>query len=329
MDESVPEDNDTITQQEINYLAEFLNNFDKGPGSITSNDRRFNMERIGQYLEDKNLLFPVEVDVKQHWSNLLEQNQCLLDCEFIYPHYKSLSLVQQHKMLKNSINDVFKKPEQKIGENFRIKHIVKCIDFESKSTKPDSIFVTHININEEDVGIFAILESPMEIIIVEFHNKSSTIKSLKLQFQRQNFFESKFSAYGVLAFRHIQFYNQNILSILLDSNLNGRRSSCFVQFPISLVRDLAIDSPICDEKIEINKINRMVNMYDVLDPSCIRNIDNLDAHFISVSGNRKVSSILSENLRRIRFYEMETEEEDEDPDASQNNSLDNSKDSTS
>lgn len=329
MDESVPEDNDTITQQEINYLAEFLNNFDKGPGSITSNDRRFNMERIGQYLDDKNLVIPVEIDVKQHWSNLLNQNQCLRDCNLIYPHHKHLSLVQQNKMLKNSINEVFKKPEQIIGDNFRIKQIVKCIDFNGKSIKPDSIFVTQTNLNDEDVGIFAIMESPLEIIIVEFH-KNSIIKSLKLQFQRQNYFENKFSAYGDLTFRHIQFYSQNVLSILMDSNLNGRRSSCFVQFTISQVRNLAIESQKSgNEKHEINKINRMINMYDVLDPSCIRHIENLDAHFISVSGNRKVSSILSENLRRIRFYEMETEEEDEDLDASQNNSLDNSKDSTS
>lgn len=322
MDETVPDDIANLTQQEINYLAEFLNNFDKGPCEITSNTRRFNMEKVGQYLEDKNLTISTENDIKQYWENLIEQNQCLSDCEFIYPHHKNFSLIQQHKLLKNSINDVFTKPEKLIGDNFKIIQTIKCIDNKHNG----KLFTTFVSVIDENIGIFALLESPSIIILLEFH-KNSKIKLLKIHLQHHTFFENKFSQFGDLTFRHIQFYNKNILSILLDSNANNKKLSCFLQFPLTNVRDMMTEINYDGNLIELTKICRTINIYDVLDPLMIRNIDNLDAHLISVSGNRKVSSILSENLRRIRFYEMETEEDDDEIDVSQNNSLDNSKDS--
>lgn len=54
--------------------------------------------------------------------------------------------------------------------------------------------------------------------------------------------------------------------------------------------------------------------YELLEPSLIRQLDGSDAATVSVSGTRKVATILSESQKRIRIFEMEVDEEEEEED---------------
>lgn len=56
--------------------------------------RKFNLERVGQYLQNQNLQKLSRISVTSDWNKLLEQNECLKNSNFIYPHHKELSLVQ-------------------------------------------------------------------------------------------------------------------------------------------------------------------------------------------------------------------------------------------
>lgn len=328
MEENVPEDIATVTQQEINYLADFLNNFDGGVSDDnTISKKRFNLERVGQYLEDRNLLITSTDDLSQHWEGLVHENACLAECPFVYSHKKELSLVQQHKMLKNSIIEIFQKPEEIIGNDFKLNQVINCLKIErSKVNESRPKVITFMNNAEENTILYAILESESTIMFIDVQS-DSTIKSLKIQFHKKPYFESKFTSFGDLSFRHIQLYNETTLSIILDSSSNGKRSSCFVQFPLTNIRELFVEMSGI-ENIDISKMSRTINMYDVLDASSIKILDGVDWHEVAVSGNRKVASLLSDSRRRIRFYEMEVEEEDDELDtSSHNNSLDISKDS--
>ena len=114
MDETLQENHPTITQREIHYLAQFLSNFDtvaqsvadqqeEGRGMIESR-RKFNLERVGQYLEDKPLVHPMANDGEENeWKRLLAQNECLRQCGAIFPHHEQMSLLQQQKLLKQQI----------------------------------------------------------------------------------------------------------------------------------------------------------------------------------------------------------------------------------
>lgn len=286
MDETVPDDISTVTQQEINYLAEFLNDFDHGADDNQSNKRRFNLERVGQYLVDKPLQIPQQINPKQHWDTLLEENECLKSSELVYPHNKNSSLIQEHNLLKKSIDNIFRRPGEVITKGFEIKRNGKCAEYELNEISKSKIYSTHIN--KEDVSLFAVMESSATLIFIECH-KDWTMKSLKLQFQQKPYFENKFSGFGTLSFRHIQFYNENILSILIDDTKeNGRKTSCFVQFPIQILREKVVEMSSC-ENVDFTKITRILNFYDVLDAGFIRNIDGFDGDCISVSGNRRVS----------------------------------------
>lgn len=292
--------------------------------------KKFNLERVGQYLENKNLEIESKNDTTQEWNQLLEENECLKNCELIYPHHKNLSLVQQHNLLKTCIAELFATPETLIGKEFRLKTEINCFDLLETST----VVTNHVNVEADNVSLLATLIDKSQLMIIEFNPKLNTFGSVRLFFQPRPFVDinDKFSSFGALKFHHMQFYNEDILSILLDSQTDARQMNCFIQFPLS-----ALKSKFAMQRVNftgnVMSSTPLTNCYDVLEPTSIRVIDGFDGYMIAVSGNRKVSyallncgfalrltiascvkvaSILSESQKRIRLYEMEVEDEDEE-----------------
>lgn len=88
--------------------------------------RKFNLERVGQYLQNQNLQKLFSTNFTSDWSKLLDQNECLKNSNFIYPHHKELSLVQVlNKIL------LFSKLSQKIiHKNIHTKILLGTQQFE-------------------------------------------------------------------------------------------------------------------------------------------------------------------------------------------------------
>lgn len=248
--------------------------------------KKFNLEKVGQYLENKNLEIESKNDTTQEWNQLLEENECLKNCELIYPHHKNLSLVQQHNLLKKSIADLFATPEKLIGKEFRLKTEISCFDLAETST----VVTSHVNVEADNVSLLATLIDKHQLMIIEFNPKSNTFGSVRLLFQPRPFVDinDKFATFGALKFHHMQFYNEEILSILLDSQTDARQINCFIQFPIA-----ALKSKFAMQRVgftgNVMSTIPLTNCYDVLEPTSIRVIDGFDGYMIAVSGNRKVS----------------------------------------
>lgn len=336
MDETVPDDIAAVSQQDIIYLAEFLNNFDANSDEIdfSSADlidapapvrKRFNLERVGQYLEDKNLQIQPGDDLTQRWNQLLNENECLRKCDIIYPHHKHMSLVQQHNILKNSIDELFSRPETLMGNNFTLKLTIDCAIFGDDSV----IQTSHMNIESANVNLFAFLITKKTLLLVELNPSTNQTKAIKLEFQLKPFFDERLSAFGELSFCDVQFYNDDYMSILLHNEANQRSCNCFVQFPLTGARNRMTALPTANSTLlDITNHLPIVNLYDLIDVQILRSLDSVDMQTVSVSGSRKVAALLAKSQKRIWLYEMEVEEEDEDMDvSSQNNSLDVSKES--
>ncbi|XP_058812704.1 anaphase-promoting complex subunit 4 [Topomyia yanbarensis] len=338
MDETLPEDNPSVTQQEINYLAEFLDNFDACQMELgeTGNEpvveekkRKFNLERVGQYLEDKTLPYPSKADASNQWAKLLEQNDCLKSCPLIYPHHDNNSLVQQHNLLKASIEKIFKHPIAVIGQDFKQKSVIRLQSEDDSNTF--SRVITHIGGNFDEISLFGLLESENNLIIAEC-NRSSMFRAVRLCFNEKPYFETRFSSLGELTFKHIQFYSEDTLSILLRAHTaDDQTSSYFLQLALQRVRELLEAVPFISSQIigKHSSCCRVVNAYTLLEEGSLKCLEGMEAGSIAVSGTRNVASILSESHKTIRIYDMDAQEEDDELlDTSLNNSsLDNSKDS--
>lgn len=339
MDETLSEDSSSVTQQEINYLAEFLNNFDANyhesmeeENSISEHKKRkFNLERVGQYLEDKPLVFPPKEDVSNQWTKLQEENECLKACPLIFPHNENSSLVQQHHQLKSSIERIFEKPVSVIGQDFKQKSM---LSLRNDSLDDFQQTVTQMNVEDCNVSLFAMLDSDNSLVITEC-NPSSMIRSVRLRFQEKPYFDARLSALGDLTFKHIQFYNRETLSVLLRARTSeGRSSSYFMQLPLDRIWELLEAVPFVSNQI-VSDANgggsccRVVNAYTLIEEGLLKLLEGMDAGKIAVSGSRNMASVVSESQRTIRIYDMDPQEEEDDllDTSRDNSSLDNSKES--
>ena len=279
--------------------------------------KQFNLERVGQYLEDKNLQDLSTVDLTQHWNELLQENECLSQCGLIYQHQQELSLVQQHNLLKSCIAELFAQPEQLMGKHFQLKCTVDCAQLQDT----DAVGTTFISIESKNVTLLAYLISQQLLIVLEHNDLTSVWRAVKLECQRKIF------VFGDLSFRQVQFYNEDIMSMLFYNSSENRMTNSFVQFPVDELRAKMVtlsDAP----RLEIIHQLPIVNFFGIIDPASVRAVNNgFDAHFLAVSGVRKVAALLSDNGKRIRLYETDVEEEDDEADMSQNTSLDVSKES--
>lgn len=268
--------------------------------------RKFNLERVGQYLENKNLTSPIKTDITPKWDQLLAANECLRSCECIYPHNSELSLVQQHNLLKTSVTELFQKPEQLISEKFEFVQHIDCAEWLVASApnvdQPMSTHTTHINIEDENVTMFAAVQPSQQMFFLEMG--PNRIGGIRLAFQRKTVQQEQQTVFGELKFHHIQFFNEEILSMLFDNLVDGRVSNCFVQFPLAVLRAKLTLLSGAGDGCNLMDSCAVTNFYDILDMAMIKSIDGFDGNVLSVSGSRKVCMTKKRDRKDLSYRKI-------------------------
>ncbi|XP_058062186.1 anaphase-promoting complex subunit 4 [Anopheles bellator] len=344
MDEPLQENQPTITQQEINYLADFLSNFDgtlchesgatnESRRSINAR-RKFNLERVGQYLEDKPLVHPTLQEEPNQWKRLLEQNECFRDCPVVFAHREELSLLQEHKRLKASLGQLFDQPSGVIATDFRQKNLLTIRTAPNDAIRSFS-FTNH---TRDDITLIAIVQSSQTLLFGECHADGG-LKIVRLRFEEKPYFDQRFDTIGTITFRHAQFYNEDTLSLLLRTQADGAEERCtasgsyFLQLNLHTVRQFlrTVEThEFLHTLVEDAAGCHVLNMYTLIDESALKMLDGTDGFRIAVSGKRNMAAVLAESLRNVRIYDMDGQEEEDDllDTSSQiNSSLENSQES--
>lgn len=265
--------------------------------------RKFNLERVGQYLQNQNLQNPSRLGITSDWNKLLEQNECLKNSACIYPHHKEMSLVQEHSNLKKSVQKLFTKPDEMISLKF---DLLYCIDVSNLSNGAN----VHLHdIEVDDIGsiMFSASINNDWMYLIKFTPKSDFIKYAKYEFVQE---EQKYSE---LKLCHSQFYNSETLSMLLEYRLKDhQKTNGFIQFPIQTFESRMLGSRLRSQ-IFLCELDA-INLCNLMDFNLMRKLDINDGCLVAVSGGRKMSTILSKSKRKLRHYEMEVDEEDMDMD---------------
>ncbi|XP_058130393.1 anaphase-promoting complex subunit 4 [Anopheles ziemanni] len=349
MDESPQENQPTITQQEVNYLGDFLNNFDSSASqpapeherSAIESRRKFNLERVGQYLVDKPLVMPPaagQEEGESQWKHLLSQNQCLRECPAIFTHHENFSLVQQHKLLKQSFKKMFDQPSAVISADFRHKNSLTIRTDSVSGSNRDSTSVarsiTFINHPQDEVTLVAVVQSEDSLLFAECYPDAG-LKIVRIRFEEKPYFDQRFDAIGRLTFRQAQFYSVDTLSLLLRAydEANTTTGCYFLLLNLRPIREFLnriepreFMQTLTEEAIGCHGINA----YTLIDESSLKLLDSNDGHMIAVSGKRNVMAVVSESLKNVRVYDMDgADEEDDMLDTSSqiNSSLENSQES--
>lgn len=306
LDETVPDDIGTINQQEINYLAEFLYNFEQNREESVDDagetEIKFNLERVGQYLVDKDLTIPVNDD-SSLWEQLLVEHECLRSNNIIYPHRKNLSLIQQKNQMRKSIEELFGQLKSTVGSDFQLQ---LTNNFKASAvTKDFKVITSHVMESvDETINIFSVLLSPQCLLIL-ICNEHSKIHTYELKFLDRT--ECIVPSVGQLSFIDVKFYNSKLISVLMKNQVDLRNYTCFMQLPIHRLVDSSI-----------NKTDdfKSVNVYSIIDDTMFKVLEGFSGAAMAVSGSRKVAAFLATNLKVMRLYDMEVEDDDLDEDDS-------------
>lgn len=301
-DERIPDLNlFGASEQDIAFIADYLYNLEGNTG--TDRKKHCYLDHLGQYLADQDLSNPIP-STKNPWENFMKMNPCIMNNPSIIQRYENLSLVQQYKRLRQILSDTFKPPQKVIRERISLSSVVDI----SQVEETPKVSMKHIMENNKLlIGIIPKKNTTAFLYMAIFVKENNILKS-------EIFFKSRDSNVGLKTV-DLQVYTSEIMSVLLEQP-GEERCAIFVQFPLKSLHDTAVDN---------KEPTRYVDACSLLmEPGALRPIDNMVACKLAVSGVRKVAVLLSENMHKVRTYEMEVEEDEEEEDMETTRESDNS-----
>lgn len=291
-DEKAPSEVSRVSQQELTFIAEFLNGFDK---SMPRTNGRINLEKLGQYLRRENLQTPLTSEGSE-WAALLETNDCLRNYAHIVKQDFNLSLLQSHTKLVTAVENVFAEAYQGLVEHFTM----VSISLPSFTSLISSQIVTNngnllLAMSDADNKI-------LKLFNIEYSSTEPASLGSKMVAIDVNHKQGESTDTVIV---DLQFYSQDYLSLLI---LNKQTyASSLLQVPLQNIPTLYQDNT--------------VTLVDIIGATWPKPFQGISARRLAVSGPRKVAAILAENNRKIRLLETEAEpdeEEDEEEEVLEN-----------
>uniref|UniRef100_A0A7N9AM44 Anaphase-promoting complex subunit 4 n=1 Tax=Mastacembelus armatus TaxID=205130 RepID=A0A7N9AM44_9TELE len=297
-EEHVPPELNKMTQKDIAFVADFLSeHFSENEKLFDRKGKYFNVERVGQYLkdEDDDLVSPPNTKGNQ-WVKFLQESSHLKESPLLFPSYPQKSLHFVKRMMENVIEQCLQKPAVSVQKPGACIHDISCLSKRWNDKKGKMHYV-----------VFCMPEiSPCKLYLLRKGtdpNRYISVVTCKLDsFTRIFVFRSHY-VYSCLDAR---FYDDEMLTVLLEgSGYNSWR--VLAQIPLASTLS-------CETEFNCGFFSLLGNQW--------RELENMKAQFVAVNGIRKVACVLSANLRHIRVFEMDVEDEDDEGADSQNASAD-------
>ncbi|KAJ0179331.1 hypothetical protein K1T71_005043 [Dendrolimus kikuchii] len=324
LDEQAPSDIVKINQQEQSHIAEFLYNFDnvQVENSESGPDKpvRFNLERLGQYLQDQELtILPDDDD--NLWHKFLKDNQCLLkDNDTIFPmaEFKKFSLFQQKKFLKSAIYDVFDITQKDAGKYFSVLNHLKCYEEQLCGKLSDNLRVSQIFDATGKRFMMAFMDANngkegIYFISANIKEKACTANAMKYYFSSKLIPDNskEISKDDSVEVFDLQFYSAEYLSLLLR-HPHSNESTVFVQLPLNVLFENSNEINMKSKSYIFNNMAHKKDISPILEQGVYKVLDKMDGFRIAVSGGRKVAVVLSKSCRKVRVFEMEVDGDDDE-----------------
>lgn len=274
LDETIPDDITCFSQQETSYLADFLynieNHVEESQNETGEAEMKCNLERVGQYLEDKDLLIPLQMDVNGLWQKLLEENECLRASKMIFPHNRNMSLIQQRNAVNQEIIKLFGKLEDTVSGQFSVKSH-SSFGFNDHNPVTASI---NVEIDGKPFNLFTVLSSSQaQILLIKCG--ANSLEHVRLTVKDED--ADKYNFNGKLSFVDVKFYNSTTISVLAKNSIANKSNSCLFQLPLASLE-------VAWKSIEMDEIS----FYKLTGECCMKVLEGLEASSMAVSGSRKV-----------------------------------------
>ncbi|KAF1497439.1 Anaphase-promoting complex subunit 4, partial [Megadyptes antipodes antipodes] len=320
-DHVLPELN-KMTQKDITFVADFLTeHFNEAPELYNRKGKYFNVERVGQYLkdEDDDLVSPPNTEGNQ-WFNFLKNSTHLKESPLLFPYYPEKSLHFVKRQMEGVIDQCLQKPAtvlkgKGIQEGWTIfkKEVLKaqeqavpvCRKKNGWGRRPawlNGELLLGLRKKRRVYRLWkkgqATQEEYRDLFCIHFY-------SLML---------SKLFSYRCYSCLDAHFYDDETVTVVLKESVEQEgKERVLAQLPLSSVytdedqdREFIWDST---KRLD-EQIGEICTRTVVLENQW-RVLENMKAQYVSVNGIRKVSCVLSSNLRHVRVFEMDVEDDGE------------------
>ncbi|XP_029445787.1 anaphase-promoting complex subunit 4 isoform X2 [Rhinatrema bivittatum] len=321
-DHVLPELN-KMTQKDITFVADFLTeHFNEAPDLYSQKGKYFNVERVGQYLKDEDdyLMSPPNTEGNQ-WFNFLQSSIHLKESPLLFPYNPQQSLHFVKRQMEGIIDQCLQKPADIIGKS--VQQVISLTLYKASKSEESSPRLIKLPFLWNDKSsnlhyiVFTMLEnSPSKVYILRRPTDVSRSVSnglLAIEFGNilnsvnQSTEESLFSCLDA------HFYDDETITVVLKEKSEAEGKD-------RILAQLSLSSLYVSEEPEefnwgaskrLDELSANIPTHTVFLENQWRVLENMKAQHVAVNGIRKVSCVLSSNLRHVRVFEMDVEDDGE------------------
>ncbi|XP_028258676.1 anaphase-promoting complex subunit 4 [Parambassis ranga] len=335
-EEHVPPELNKMTQKDIAFVADFLSeHFSENEELFDRKGKYFNVERVGQYLkdEDEDLVSPPNTKGNQ-WLMFLQDSTHLKDSPLLFPSYPKKSLHFVKRMMENVIEHCLQKPAEVIGKSVKQATFLPLYTVPDSSENTPRLFELPSLWNDKKAKmhyvVFCMPEiSPCKLYLLRKgtdpnRHIPNSVMSIDLSHHPENTDddnEEEAQSHYVYNCLDARFYDDEMLTVVLQGSEEQSSRRVLAQLP--LASSLGCDTEFTwDPSQRLDQQSSTIPCQGLVLGNQWRELENMKAQFVAVNGIRKVACVLSANLRHIRVFEMDVEDEDDEGADSQNASAD-------
>uniref|UniRef100_A0AAQ6AP03 Anaphase-promoting complex subunit 4 n=1 Tax=Amphiprion ocellaris TaxID=80972 RepID=A0AAQ6AP03_AMPOC len=319
-EEHVPPELNKMTQKDIAFVADFLSeHFSENEELFDRKGKYFNVERVGQYLkdEDEDLVSPPNTKGNQ-WLRFLQESTHLKESPLLFPSYPQKSLHFVKRMMENVIEHCLQNPAVIIGKS------VKQAVFLPLYTVPERYNIMCLwNDRKAKLHyvVFCMPEiSPSKLYILRKGTDPNRYISGIVGVLFVHIPNSMTSHY-VYSCLDARFYDDEMLTVVMQGSEEQNSWRVLAQLPLASSLNCETEFN-WQPNLRLDQQTSAIPCQDLVLGNQWRELENMKAQFVAVNGIRKVACVLSANLRHLRVFEMDVEDEDDEGADSQNASAD-------
>ncbi|KAK1897284.1 Anaphase-promoting complex subunit 4 [Dissostichus eleginoides] len=335
-EEHVPPELNKMTQKDIAFVADFLSeHFSENEELFDRKGKYFNVERVGQYLkdEDEDLVSPPNTKGNQ-WLRFLQESAHLKESPLLFPSFPQKSLHFVKRMMEGVIEQCLQKPAEVIGRSVTQAVFLPLYTVPGRCGPMEIPLYTvpgrwNDKKNKMHHVVFCMPEvSPCKVFLLRrgtdpHRHIPHSVISMDLSRPLEAEGDAAAQPHQVYSCMDARFYDEEMLTVVLQASEEEGRRRVLAQLPLSAALSNEEGEEFSWEPgLRLDQQSGSVPCQSLVLGNQWRELENMKAQFVAVNGIRKVACVLSGNLRHIRVFEMDVEDEDEEGGESQNASAD-------
>ncbi|KAL1022571.1 hypothetical protein UPYG_G00029420 [Umbra pygmaea] len=333
-EDHVPAELNKMTQKDIAFVADFLSeHFSENEELFDRKGKYFNVERVGQYLkdEDEDLVSPPNTKGNQ-WLKFLHESTHLKESPLLFPSYPQKSLHFVKRMMEVAIELCLQKPAEVIGKSVKRAVCLSLYTVPESSENTRRLFELPSLYNDKKNNLHCVVfcmseVSPCKLYLLrkstEPHRPvSNGLMAIDLSNVLGHRIEDAAAGSSidrVYSCLDARFYDDETLMVVLQApEEEETRGRVLAQLPLGSALSCGEEFN-WDTSFRLDQQSGTIPTQGIVLENQWRDLENMKAQFVAVNGIRKLACVLSSNLRHVRVFEMDVEdEEDEERPESQN-----------